>query len=305
MPVNKKKLIVVAGPTAVGKSKYGIEIAKKVNGEIVSLDSMQVYKGFDIGTAKITKNEMENIPHHMIDVVSADRNLNIKEFKDMAELCIDTIYSRGKIPVLVGGTGFYIRAMLYDTDFLEEDEEKQSFIREKLYDELDKNGIKALYNKLKDVDPKSAEKIPIGNERRLIRALEFYEMHNFPISEHNDTEMAKESRYDYDFYVLTMDREKLYDRINKRVDKMIADGLLLEIKKLIESGVSRESNAMKSIGYRELYDFVNNNDINNLGEKQEIELKKIIEEIKMHTRNYAKRQFTWFRSQKNVTWVQM
>lgn len=304
----KNKVIVVAGPTAVGKTKYAIELAKKNNGEIVSLDSVQVYKYLDIGSGKVTKAEMDGIPHYMIDVVEPSVNLNVKEFKDMAVKYIDDIISREKTPILVGGTGFYIRAILFDTDFLEEDEKLHLKVREELYDELDKKGIEILYNRLKEVDFESYKKIPIGNVTRIIRALEFYKLHNFPISEHNLVEKAKESKYDYDFYVLNMDRAKLYDRINKRVDKMINDGLLFEVKKLIDMGINKDSNSMKSIGYKELYDFCidkNNFDINLFDDETKKELENKIELIKKNSRNYAKRQLTWFKAQKNIIRIKM
>lgn len=306
MAQNKKKLIVVAGPTAVGKTKYSIELAKKINGEIISLDSMQVYKGLDIGTGKVTKEEMQGIKHYMIDVVEPDKNLNIKEFKDMAKKYIDEVFEKGKTPILVGGTGFYIRAILYDTDFLEEDENEVENIRKELYKLLDDKGIDYIYEELKKVDPISVDRIPKGNEKRVIRALEFYKLHGFPISEHNDKELAKNAAYDYDFYVLTMDRDKLYDKIGKRVDKMVEDGLLSEVKSLVDKGLSKDYNSMKSIGYSELYDFCKAHDDTNekkFDEKTKKEFNEIIENIKMHTRNYAKRQMTWFRSQKNVKWI--
>lgn len=293
-----QKVIVVAGPTAVGKTAYSIELAKKIDGEIVSLDSVQIYKGLDIGSAKITKEEMQGIPHYMISEIDPKVSFNVKEFKDMAIKYIEDILSRGKTPILVGGTGFYIRAVLYDTDFLYEDDEKASLVREKLYDELELKGIDYMYEKLAKVDKESIKKIPKENERRVIRALEFYELHNMPISKHNEEEKAKKPRFDYDFYVLTYkDREKLYDRINKRVDMMIENGLLEEIRKLIDNGVKSTDNSMKSIGYKELYDYVKNNNHNKNN------LEEIISEIKKHTRNYAKRQLTWFRSQENISWV--
>lgn len=293
----KPKIIVVAGPTAVGKSEYAIKLAKKYDGEIVSLDSVQVYKYLDIGSAKIKKEEMQGIPHHMISVVEPNIDLNVKEFKDMAEKCIDDILERKKMPILVGGTGFYIRAILYDTDFLYEDEIEVTKIREELYNDLKNNGIDRLYNKLKKIDEKSAIIIPKENERRIIRAIEFYKLHGFPISKHNETEKNKDSKYDFEFYVLNIDREKLYDRINMRVDKMIKDGLVGEVKALIEKGYAKNHNSMKSIGYRELYDYCKED----ISDKNKLD--EIIKLIKQHSRNYAKRQLTWFRTQKNVKWV--
>lgn len=303
----KKKLVVIAGPTAVGKTKYAIDYALSHNGEIVSLDSMQVYKYLDIGTAKPSKEELQLVAHYMIDEVMPTVNLNVKEFKDLANKYIDKIYEKNKLPILVGGTGFYIKAILYDTDFLYEDDSKSSKIREELYDRLEKEGIDSLYSELKEIDYESAIKIPKNNERRVIRAIEFYRLHNIPISKHNREENEKESKYDFNFYVLDMDRDELYDRINKRVDVMIENGLLKEVKMLINMGLNKNLNSMKSIGYSELYDFCKERDVienvNDLDTDSKNKLKLLIDLIKQHSRNYAKRQMTWFRAQKNVEFV--
>ena len=305
----KNKLVEIAGPTAVGKTKYAIEYAKAHNGEIVSLDSMQVYKYLNIGTAKPSHDELNEVPHYMIDEIMPNINLNVKEFKDMAKKYIELIYKKNKLPILVGGTGFYIKAVLYDTDFLYEDDEKASVIRNELYERLKNDGIDSLYSELKLIDPKSAEKIPIGNERRIIRAIEFYKLHNFTISEHNERENNKNSIYDFEFFVLNTDREKLYKKIDDRVDVMIEKGLLKEIKTLIDMGLDKNLNSMKSIGYSELYDFCKENDVINdiadLNEEKKSELKIIIDLIKQHSRNYAKRQLTWFRAQKNIKWIEI
>ena len=298
----KNKLVVIAGPTAVGKTKYAIDYALAHNGEIVSLDSMQVYKYLDIGTAKPTREELQLVPHYMIDEVMPTVNLNVKEFKELANKYIDIIYKKGKLPILVGGTGFYIKAVLYDTDFLYEDDDETSKIREELYERLEKEGIDSLYGELQKIDPESAIKIPKNNERRVIRAIEFYKLHNIPISKHNREENEKESKY-----VLEMDREELYDRINKRVDMMIENGLLKEVKALIDMGLDKDLNSMKSIGYSELYDFCKERDVienvNDLDQDSKNKLKLIVDLIKQHSRNYAKRQMTWFRAQKNVEFV--
>lgn len=303
----KKKLVVIAGPTAVGKTKYAIDYALSNNGEIVSLDSMQIYKYLDIGTAKPSKEELQLVPHYMIDEVMPTVNLNVKEFKELANKYIDKIYEKNKLPILVGGTGFYIKAVLYDTEFLYEDDNESSKIREELYNRLDKEGIDSLYSELEKIDPESAVKIPKNNERRVIRAIEFYRLHNKQISEHNREENEKESKYDFNFYVLDMDRDELYDRINKRVDMMIENGLLKEVKMLINMGLDKNLNSMKSIGYSELYDFCKERDVienvNDLDEDSKDKLKFIVELIKQHSRNYAKRQMTWFRAQKNVEFV--
>ena len=304
----KNKLYVVAGPTAVGKTQYSIDLSKKLDGEIVSLDSVQVYKYLNIGSAKITKEEMQGIKHYMIDEVDPSINLNVKEFKDMAKFYILDILGRNKVPILVGGSGFYIRAVLFDTCFLEEDEEESIRIREELYKELDEKGIDYLYDILREIDQESCDIIPKENVKRVIRAIEFYKIHSYPISKHNEIEKAKESPYEYEFYVLNMDRDRLYDRINKRVDKMLQDGLLIEIKNLINMGLSKDLNSMRSIGYAELYDFVNKNnvinDINELDDSAREELSLLLDKIKQHSRNYAKRQLTWFKAQKNISWIE-
>ena len=303
----KKKIVVIAGPTAVGKTKYAIDYAKEHNGEIVSLDSVQVYKYLNIGTAKPTKEELEMVPHYMIDEVMPDVNLNVKEFKDMAVNYIDDILSRDKLPILVGGTGFYIKAILYDTDFLYEDEFESDKIRKELYQILEKEGIDSLYNELKVIDYESYKKIPKENVRRVIRAIEFYKLHNIPISKHNREENLKESKYEYEFYVLNMDRDKLYERINQRVDMMIKKGLLKEVKMLVDIGLDKNKNSMKSIGYSELYDFCKERDevedISGMDEESKEKLSLLVDLIKQHSRNYAKRQITWFKAQKNVRWI--
>lgn len=303
----KEKIVVIAGPTAVGKTKYAIDHALNNNGEIVSLDSMQVYKYMDIGTAKPSSEELQLVPHYMIDEVMPTVNLNVKEFKELANRYIDKIYEKGKLPILVGGTGFYIKAVLYDTDFLYEDDSESSKIRLELYDRLEKEGIDSLYAELERIDPDSTLKIPKNNERRVIRAIEFYKLHNMPISKHNKEENEKESKYDFDFYVLDMDREELYDRINRRVDKMIENGLLKEVKMLIDMGLDKNLNSMKGIGYSELYDFCKERDViedvTDLNADSRNKLNILIDLIKQHSRNYAKRQMTWFRAQKNVKFV--
>lgn len=303
----KRNLVVVAGPTAVGKTEYAIKFAENYNGEIISLDSVQVYKYLDIGSAKPSKTELLSVKHYMIDEVEPNINLNVKEYKEMVDHYIELIYSRNKLPILVGGTGFYIKAILYDTDFLYENEVDAKSIRKQLYEKLENEGIDSLYEELRKVDPDSIEKIPKENVRRVIRAIEFYRLHNIPISVHNKIENEKESKYNYKFYVLNMDRDLLYNRINKRVDMMIEKGLLKEVKALINMGLTKDMNSMKSIGYSELYDFCSKRDmienIKDLDDESKIELNSLIDLIKQHSRNYAKRQLTWFKAQKNIVWV--
>ena len=303
-------IYVVAGPTAVGKTKYSIELAKKCNGEIISLDSIQIYKGLDIGSAKIREDEMQGIKHYMISEIDPNINVNINIFKDRATKYIDEIIINGKTPILVGGTGFYLRAILYDTDFPYEDEKEKNKIREELYDLKAKYGIDYLYEELKKIDIKSYENIPKNNEKRVMRAIEFYKLHNSPISVYNEIEKSKKPKYEFKYYVLNMDRDMLHDRINKRVDKMIDDGLLVEIKNLINKyDLTKSNNSMNAIGYKELYDFVYNRDyiynINDLSNDDKCELDKLIELIKKNSRNYAKRQLTWFLHEDNIEIIKM
>ena len=302
--MSKPKLTIVAGPTAVGKTDYAINLAKSCDGEIISLDSVQVYKGLDIGSAKPSIEQRKIVPHYMIDEVEPSVNLNVKDFKDLATKYIEDILSRGKLPILVGGSGFYIDAVLFDTEFLYEDDNESAKVRKELETDLETKGIDYLYDELKKVDEKALSYIPKENVRRVIRAIEFYRLHGIPISTHNEQERNKECKYDYTYNVLCMDRDKLYQRINLRVDEMIKNGLLLEVKTLINKGYDQSLNSMNSIGYKELYSFCKERDeiknINSLDCDSRKELDGIVEEIKMHSRNYAKRQMTWFRSKKNI-----
>ena len=302
--MNKPKLTIVAGPTAVGKTDYAINLAKSCDGEIISLDSVQVYKGLDIGSAKPSLEQLKEVPHYMIDEVDPSVNLNVKDFKNLATKYIKDILSRDKLPILVGGSGFYIDAVLFDTEFLYEDENESNRIRRELEYDLEVKGIDYLYDELKKVDAKALDYIPKGNVRRVIRAIEFYRLHGIPISVHNAKERSKECKYDYTYDVLCMDRDKLYKRIDLRIDEMIKKGLLLEVKSLINKGYDLSLNAMNSIGYKELYNFCKvREEIRNIDEldcESKKELDEIIEEIKKHSRNYAKRQMTWFRSKKFI-----
>lgn len=304
--MSKKKLVIIAGPTAVGKTEYAIKYAKANNGEIVSLDTVQMYKLLDIGSAKPSMEELAEVKHYMIDEFEPDVNLSVKEFKEVATRYIEEIYKKGKLPILVGGSGFYINAILYDTEFLYEDDTEAYKVRNELYDLYNEKGIDYIYDILKNIDIEATKYIDKNNVKRVIRAIEFYKLHNMPISEHNRLEKMKESPYDYTYYVLNMERDRLYERINRRVDLMIEKGLLKEVKLLIDRGFGRELNSMMSIGYKELYDFVRDRDIilsiDDLNDSDKKELNIIIDEIKKHSRNYAKRQLTWFRSQKNIIW---
>ncbi len=287
----KKPLVIIAGPTACGKTKTSIELAKKINGEIISADSMQIYKYMDIGTAKITEEEMCGIKHYMIDELLPSEEFNVAVFQKLAKKYIDEILSKGKIPIIVGGTGFYINALIYDNDFAEEDEDKS--LRVELEKTAKEKGVTFLHNYLREIDPVSAEKIHENNVKRVIRAIEFYKNTGKRISEHNEFEKLRETPYDLSFFVLNMDRELLYDRINKRVDKMLEDGWLLEVKKLLEMGFPISLTALKALGYKDLIQYLE-------GEKS---YEDAVTNIKTETRHFAKRQLTWFRRQTDAIWI--
>ena len=286
-----KPLVIIAGPTACGKTATSIELAKKINGEIISADSMQVYKYMDIGTAKATKQEMQDIPHYLIDEFYPDEEFNVMIFQKKAKDYIDQIYKKGKIPILVGGTGFYINALVFDNDFVEE--ESDSNLRNELYELAEKNGTEYLHNILKEFDPQSAEKIHYNNVKRVARAIEFYKKTGKPISEHNKEAKSKSSPYKTAFIVLDMDRQKLYERINKRVDVMIEDGLVNEVNMILEKGYKKELVSMQGLGYKEIVAYING----------ETSLEVAIEKLKQSTRHFAKRQLTWFRGQTDGLWI--
>ena len=290
--MQKPKLIILAGPTAVGKTDNSIRLAKAVNGEIISADSMQVYKRMDIGSAKITPEEMQGVKHYLIDVLEPTDEFNIVRFQQMAKAAMAEIYAKGKIPILVGGTGFYIQSLLYDIEFKEE-EEANIALREELQRFADENGKEALHERLKAVDPESAEVIPAGNVKRVIRALEFYETHHEKISAHNAEQAEKESPYNYAFFVLTDDRKLLYERIEKRIDIMLEKGLINEVKALQAEGLNRNYISMQGLGYKEILAYL----------EGEISLEEAIYILKRDTRHFAKRQITWFKREKDVKWL--
>ena len=292
MEQQKKKLIVLTGPTAVGKTKLSIQLAKAIGGEIISADSMQVYRGMDIGSAKITEEEKEGIPHYLIDVLEPSEEFNIVLFQKLAKEAIGQIHEKGKIPIIAGGTGFYIQSVLYDIDFSEHDE------KDGIRDELEaiakeEQGPHRLHERLKEVDPESAKIIHENNVKRVIRALEFYEETGMRISEHNKEQHQKESPYDVSYFVLNDDRTKVYERIDKRVDLMIKAGLVEEVRRLKEQGCRRDMVSMQGLGYKEILDYLDG----------EIPLEEAIYRIKRDTRHFAKRQITWFKRERNVTWL--
>lgn len=290
--MSKPKLIIIAGPTAVGKTKASISLAKQINGEIISADSMQVYKRMDIGSAKVMPDEMQGIKHHLIDVLEPSDEFNIVRFQNMAKDAISEIYEKGKIPILVGGTGFYIQSILYDIDFKDENT-TDIRLRENLQQFANEQGKEALHARLMQVDPESAEIIPPGNVKRVIRAIEFYETHHEKISVHNAQQAEKISPYNYAFFVLTDERKNLYDQIEQRVDIMIKNGLINEVKALQAEGLNRNNISMQGLGYKEILAYL----------EGEITLEEAVYILKRDTRHFAKRQITWFKREKDVKWI--
>jgi tRNA dimethylallyltransferase len=293
MMEKKKPLIILTGPTAVGKTEISLLFAKAIGGEIISADSIQVYKYMDIGSAKITKEEMQGIPHFLIDELYPDEEFNVVIFQKKAKEYIEQIYQRRHIPVIVGGTGFYIQAVLYGIDFEETAADKS--YREELEMFAKENGVEALHNKLKEVDEKAAEEIHANNKKRVIRALEYYKQTGCKISEHNEEQRKKCSPYQFVYFVLNQDRDILYKRINERVDKMMEKGLLNEVEGLLEMGYQRELVSMQGIGYKEVVSYL----------EGEISLEEAVDRIKKETRHFAKRQITWFKRESEVTWIEM
>lgn len=287
----KKPLVVLTGPTAVGKTKLSISLAKALNGEIISADSMQVYKYMDIGSAKITEKEMDGVPHHLIDVLSPFEEFHIVRFQELAKKAMEDIYNRGKTPVFVGGTGFYIQAITKDIDFTEGEEDKQ--YREELSRLAAEKGNEFLHEMLQEVDKKSAEEIHANNVKRVIRALEFYKENGFPISQHNEEQKQNETPYNLAYFVLNAPRDLLYERIDRRVDEMMENGLVKEVQKLKDMGCRREMTSMQGLGYKEILSFLDG----------EIPLDEAVRILKRDTRHFAKRQLTWFRRESNVVWV--
>lgn len=288
-----KKILVIVGPTAVGKTYVSIELAKKFNTEIISADSMQVYKYMDIGTAKVTEQEACGIKHHMIDLVEPDEEFSVSEFQKMAEKHIDEIHNKGKFPIIIGGSGLYLNSLLYDLDFgtVKSDEKVKKYYTE-YYEE---HGIDKLYELLINVDPKACEKIHKNNVKRVIRALEVCHITGKKFSDMSTDIRKPSNKYDFKIVGLEMDRELLYQRINKRVDLMLDDGLLDEVKALINKGYTKYMTSMRGIGYKEIVDY-----LEGIVTKEEA-----IENLKQNTRRFAKRQFTWFKADKNIQWYDL
>ncbi|MCR5214785.1 MAG: tRNA (adenosine(37)-N6)-dimethylallyltransferase MiaA [Eubacterium sp.] len=300
-----QKLIVLTGPTAVGKTDLSIQISKELNGEIISADSAQVYKYLNIGSAKVTKEEMQGVPHHLIDLYEPDFSFDVTVFKKEAMRLVSEIASRGHMPILVGGTGFYIQALLYDISFGDEQLEKSDY-RARLEDDAKKYGASALHERLKQIDPVSAEMIHENNVRKVIRALEYYHFHKEPISKHNQEERQKKPAFDSRYFVLTMDRDRLYKRIDQRVDIMKEAGLVEEVTSLRSMGYGSHLTSMQAIGYKEIYaalDLCENNGYYIGSSEYDQALENAFNQIKLNTRHFAKRQLTWFRREKDVIWL--
>ncbi|MBT2730298.1 tRNA (adenosine(37)-N6)-dimethylallyltransferase MiaA [Bacillus sp. ISL-75] len=288
---SKQKLLVIIGPTAVGKTKLSIEMAKRYNGEIISGDSMQIYRGMDIGTAKIKKDEMEGIPHYLIDIKEPFENFSVAEFQLLVRAKIGEIAKKGKLPIIVGGTGLYIQSVIYDYQF--SDVSGDESYRLKLEERAKKIGNEALYKELLEVDPGSASQIHPNNVRRVIRALEIFHLTGKTMQEFQSTQQP-DLLYNTAIVGLSMERVKLYERINYRVDLMIEEGLIEEVKGLYQRGL-RDCQSIQAIGYKEMYAYL----------EGKVPLEEAIENLKQNSRRYAKRQLTWFRNKMDVSWFDM
>ena len=275
----------------MGKTAASIGLAKAVGGEIISADSMQVYRQMDIGSAKITKEEMQGIPHYLVDVLDPEEAFNVVRFQELAKEAMEEIFRSGHIPIVVGGTGFYIQALLYDIDFTENDSDLS--FREELEKKAREEGAESLHALLEKADPQAAAQIHPHNVKRVIRALEFNRKTGQKISEHNERERQKESPYNFAYFVLTDDRKALYERIDRRVDKMMEQGLLEEVRRLKDRGLPGDSVSMQGLGYKELFAYL----------EGEYSLEEAVRIIKRDTRHFAKRQLTWFRRERDVVWI--
>lgn len=292
----KQPLIILTGPTAVGKTDLSIKLAGAIDGEIISADSMQVYRHMDIGSAKVTREEMGGIPHYLIDVLEPDQEFNVVSFQSMAKEALNEIYSHGHIPIIAGGTGFYIQALLYDIDFTENDGD--SSIRQELEALAVSEGERApliLHSMLQKADPKAAADIHPNNIKRVIRAIEYFRQTGERISLHNERAHAKESPYNFLYYVVTTERDQLYRRIENRVDRMLEQGLVEEVQRLKAMGCHRGQTSMQGLGYKEILDYLNG----------ECSLDEAVYRLKRDTRHFAKRQLTWFKRERDVRWIHL
>lgn len=284
-----KPLVILTGPTGVGKTDISIQLAKRINGEIISADSIQVYKYMNIGSAKISPEEMQGIRHYLVDILDPSEDFNVYRFQQLAKDAMQEIYSNGKIPIIVGGTGFYIQSILYDIDFSEESD-NNSEIRKKYENLADEYGNEYIHQLLREVDSESADVIHANNRKRVIRALEYYEINHEKISVHNALQSSKQSPYNFSYFVLNRDRATLYARIDKRVDNMIKQGLVEEVKNLLESGYTKSLVSMQGLGYKEIIPYL----------EGEYSLENAVDIIKRDTRHFAKRQLTWFRREREA-----
>lgn len=287
----KKPLIILTGPTASGKTELSVRLAKAVNGEIISADSIQVYKYMDIGSAKVTRDEMQGVRHYLVDELYPDEEFNIYIFKEKAKKYMDEIYAKGKVPIVAGGTGFYIQSLLYDVEFESEDNDRE--YRRELESMAEEKGADYLHDMLKRVDEKAAGAIHPNNVKRVIRALEYNKLTGGRISEHNERQRERKSPYSFKYFVLNMDRDRLYERIDRRIDIMLENGLVEEVNHLLDMGYGRELVAMQGLGYKEIAAYL----------EGELSLDEAVYILKRDTRHFAKRQLTWFRRERDVSWV--
>lgn len=289
----KDKLIVLAGPTGIGKTEISLDLAKRLNAEVVSADSMQIYQYMDIGTAKIKEDEMRGIQHHLLDIIKPDEDFTVSDYRKEASLRIKEINQRGKIPLLVGGTGLYINSLVYKLNFTQVKANEAFRIR--VEEEADKFGNQYIHDKLREIDPESADKIATADRKRIVRALEIIDSTGKKMSEYNKDFRKETNKYDLRMICLDMDRQDLYEKINNRVDKMVEKGLIEEVKKILDMGYSKELVSLQAIGYKEIISYL----------EGEISLDKSLEIIKQSSRNYAKRQLTWFRRDKRFIWFNL
>ena len=288
--MKKQKIVVVAGPTGTGKTRLSVALAKQFGGEVISADSMQIYKGLDIGSAKVTPEETEGIPHHLIDILAPDETFSVAQYVQKANEAAEDILERGKLPILCGGTGLYISSFVDNVKFTES--QTDFSLRERLMSEAEEKGTEVLWQRLAELDPKAAEAVHPNNVKRVVRALELYESTGLTLSEQNARSKLIESPYEPVMLALTGERELLYERINLRVDRMVAAGLFEEVKALSDRGMTRSMQSMQGIGYKEVLSCF----------EGECELSECIELIKKNSRNYAKRQLTWFKRDERYQW---
>ena len=288
--MSKPKVVVICGPTASGKTALSIELAKKINGEIISSDSMQIYKNMDIGTAKPSNDEMQGIKHYLLDFVEPNKRYSVADFKKDAEKAIEEILEKGKVPIIVGGTGLYVDSLIYGIEYqnIKFDEK----YRKELENRAKKEGLESLYNEAKQIDPQAMEKISANDQKRILRVLEIYKATGKTKTDQEIESRKNGVKYDYKVFAINMDREKLYERINKRVDIMIEQGLIQEVEDLLKM-YEEFPTAMQGLGYKEVVEYL----------QGEISKEEMIDKIKMETRRYAKRQITWFKKNKQTIWI--